>query len=37
MSQDEVIKNIDQAGKVNLKIQHKQRERERGGNELRGR
>ena len=27
MSQDEVIKKIDQAGKVNLKRQHKQRER----------
>ena len=26
MSQDEVIKKIDQAGKVNLKRQHKQRE-----------
>ena len=31
MSQDEVIKKIDQAGKVNLKRQHKQREREGGG------
>ena len=29
MSQDEVIKKIDQAGKVNLKRQHKQREGER--------
>ena len=27
MSQDEVIKKIDQAGKVSLKRQHKQRER----------
>ena len=25
MSQDEVIKKIDQAGKINLKRQHKQR------------
>ena len=34
MSQDEVIKKIDQEGKVNLKRQHKEREREK---EMRGR